>query len=45
MWTARLAECPVCRRGFAVRPLTGNLWRHGEGVPCPGSDKLPDDPR
>jgi len=41
MWTARLAECLACRRGVAVRPLTGNLYRHGQGTACPGSDRPP----
>ncbi len=37
-----MAPCPVCRKGVAVRPLTGLLFRHGQGACCPGSDHLPE---
>lgn len=43
VFTCKITECPVCHRGVAVRPLTGRLFRHGEGACCPGSDQVPEE--
>jgi hypothetical protein len=43
VFTCIITECPACHRGVAVRPLTGRLFRHGEGACCPGSDKVPEE--